>query len=647
MLVRVVALVCLWMIAAPAAAQGPGSCTDEVRAWAEECHLRVASCPSGHVILLAGANDLSVDVTKRDERAFVAVGPFGVSPIGEFPDWHAAPHPTREAFDSVVECLRTRPGPVLEAVDSPPPRITRWLVRSTASPVPWRALLGLALAFALVARRFGPRRLLERALPLVALGATVMLARRLLVPEAYFHQNGQGPMWIAHALGDPSNYGPGYTELFQLVARSAADPDGAVFFLQSALCALVPPGAFVIARAAGASRAIAWAAAIAVALSPIEARLARSESFFACCGALLMIAAAVLGVGVRPRELRASVLASVAAGLLVAQAARVHPLCWLAAALLPLVVLVGPGAGRARPAVIGAAVIALTVLATAGLDLYRVVAGPLGESWLGPAQHGDGRAVPVWIVLLALIAAGSALGALRVASARRLLCALAGLATVIVVAWRSNLLGAAPPWVHEAYRWLYLGPALAAAAALVEEAIARVPEARARLARRGAAPLVLGLALAYHAATFAVATRMPTDAREALLVRSWRASLPAGAAVAYLSRAERQIVGLPLYEPRHRPLIAGAPIADLSALGGDVFYVRTSLCTSERGRAACDAIERGYVLEPLRRAVLPAIASMRDLEHDRAEVEIVLYRVRDRRSASTTHEGSSEGREGR
>ena len=74
---------------------------------------------------------------------------------------------------------------------------------------------------------------------------------------------------------------------------------------------------------------------------------------------------------------------------------------------------------------------------------------------------------------------------------------------------------------------------------------------------------------------------------------------------------------------------------------------RSGLCTTDRGRAFCDALEAEYVLEPVEREVLPAVPSMLDLEYDRPEVEVVLYRMRDRRSGSTTHAGSSEGREGR
>jgi hypothetical protein len=52
------------------------------------------------------------------------------------------------------------------------------------------------------------------------------------------------------------------------------------------------------------------------------------------------------------------------AGLLVAQAARVIPVGWVPAALLPLVVVVGPGSARAR----------ILAAAAAGVGIAAIVA---------------------------------------------------------------------------------------------------------------------------------------------------------------------------------------------------------------------------------------------------------------------------------
>ncbi len=66
-------------------------------------------CPAGGVILTAqaqGGDPLQVEITRDAHRGFVRVGPLGLSPVGNFPDWESAPATTRGAFDAVVRCAR-------------------------------------------------------------------------------------------------------------------------------------------------------------------------------------------------------------------------------------------------------------------------------------------------------------------------------------------------------------------------------------------------------------------------------------------------------------------------------------------------------------------------------------------------------------
>ena len=264
--------------------------------------------------------------------------------------------------------------------------------------------------------------------------------------------------------------------------------------------------------------------------------------------------------------------------------------------------------------------------------MLAVLRGALGDAWLGPARAADDRQVPSW-VMLSLVASLVAIAvATRSARFRRLALAAALLGLVSAVAWRGNLLGAAPAWVHHAYVWLYLGPAVAAIAGLVPQTTAECP---AWLAPpRGPATLAAALtvaALAGHAVTLDETLARSTDAREAGLVRIWREHLPAGAAVVHLERAGRQILSLPLHMFRDVPLTVDDPPPDLTALGADVFVYRSGLCTSVRGRAYCDALESDYVLQPFATAVLPAEPSMEGLDYDRPTVDVGLYRVRDRR----------------
>lgn len=632
-----------------ARAQTPSGCPEAIAQWAATCpgsDARLERCPGGHAIVAVGPGRLRVDLTRIPADAFVAVGELGASPIGEFASWTDVPRPDRDAFDALVACARERPQALLGSLQARPTARRSEVLGPLGGPLPWRLVLGVLVALGVVVSRVGARELARRAGPALALGAATLVVRRLAVPESYFHQNGQGPLWIEHARGEPSDYGPGYAQVFHWAAGAAADPDGAVFLVQSILAALVPVAAWAIARGLGAPRAASWAVAVAVAASPIHARLAHGESYFATCGVLLVLAAAVLVACVRSdAPLRQSAAGVLAAGLLVAQAALVHPLTWLAAAMVPWVLIVGPGPVRARLRLAALATlgIGVVVLVTAGLDLLAVLRGPLGAQWLAPTQHAEPRTAPSAPVLVGVAAIALAVTTPRL---RAVGVAVAVLAATVTVGWSGDLLGKAPPWVHHAYALLHAGPVVAVLAALAREATAWAPQARRSAVSAGTAAAALGLAVAWQAATLDDTLTWPTDAREAALVREWREHLPPRAVVAHLERVEDRIVALPLYASRlDRPLSIDEPPGDLTAAGRDVFVYRSSLCGTEEGRAFCDALETEYVLEPLHTATLPAIPSMPELRYDRAEVRVGLYRLRDRR-ASTTDDGSRRGRDG-
>ena len=89
------------------------------------------------------------------------------------------------------------------------------------------------------------------------------------------------------------------------------------------------------------------------------------------------------------------------AGLVVSEAAILHPLCWVPSALLPSVLLVGPGAPRrrARLAAVAAAGIGTTVVATSAATMVAVYAEQ--REW-GPrfgAMFRDGALAALVLVL--------------------------------------------------------------------------------------------------------------------------------------------------------------------------------------------------------------------------------------------------------
>jgi hypothetical protein len=193
------------------------------------------------------------------------------------------------------------------------------------------------------------RRASKLALALGAVAGGVFALRWLLLPTAFFHQNGHGASWIAYALSDHpglSAYGPGFAELFGWAARAAgSEPERGVFLLQALLGSLCVPFAWIIARGVGAGPLPAAAFALVVAVDPLLARLAQGNRICRLCGARLRTAAALA-------QSRLAALTRICGGggvcgLFVSQAARIHP--WLdRAGALPFVVVCTPGSLKRR-----------------------------------------------------------------------------------------------------------------------------------------------------------------------------------------------------------------------------------------------------------------------------------------------------------
>ena len=578
-------------------------------------------------MLDVGAGHLGVDVSLEAQGGFVQVGGLGASPLGSYADWSQASATDRAAFEALVGCLQEGApglrGALLPLADAPHE------VRSSERvpwPVPWPLLVALVL-FALLVQCLGARDVARRlALPL-GLGLVAFVLRLLLVDAGYFHQNGQGPVWVAQALGEPSEYGPGYAQLFGWVA-SASDADGALFVAQGLLAGLGVAAAFVIGERLADVR-VALALALAAALSPMLARLANSESYFSAQASLLLLATAILvatsspsvaqRIAAQGKHWRA--LGPLISGALIAQVALVHPIGWAPAALVPTALLLTPEARakRLQHTLLAALLIGLMVLVLAGPAMVGVMQGQLGATWMGPAHARVGGAslAPIaWMALLVL----ATLSFERARPALPLVLALA----VLVTFARTDLLNASLPYAHHAYMTLFLGPLAACIAALTPRNVS----GRDALAFPA---IVLLASLLLHAATHDVGLYRATDALEGDLFRTWRSTLPEGAVVTHLERAGRHVRMLPLRQQRRMGLRAGQAPPDLTTLGPDVFYVRSGLCTTAEGRAFCEALEQSYVLTELETATLPARPSIYGLDYDEDEVRVGLYRVVDSR----------------
>src|SRR5262245_1640367 len=111
------ALLVAVVLAQPGRAAGePGTgCPPETEAWAARCAQDVGlavtprACPPRRALFAVGApgDALRIEVTSAagGGAGFERVGAYWVSPVGEFPDWRAAPAPLRDAFARFRGCV--------------------------------------------------------------------------------------------------------------------------------------------------------------------------------------------------------------------------------------------------------------------------------------------------------------------------------------------------------------------------------------------------------------------------------------------------------------------------------------------------------------------------------------------------------------
>lgn len=644
----VASLLLLMTYVADAGAQGLSSCERAARQWASSCaevsalSLVPLQCASGFATFRVSGPDVSLDVEVRPtpKEAFRQAGNRGLSPIGEFADWSAAPEGLRAAFDAVAGCVEKG---VPDAVFLSHSDDREKALADPSRPVPWRLVgAGIAIGFVIVAyvRRVRPRRMASTAAKLLALGVATWLFRQAFFPSGFFHQNAHGPMWVDCALGGRCAYGPGFREIFGLAAAAdVAAAERGLFLLQSLLAATAPISAWILARSSGASRPVAWVVAFCVVIEPGLARLSQSESYFGTITWLLFAAAASLAAAARLGRSGSIVfaVAAIGAGLAIGQAAVVHPVAWIPAALIPGVVLFGRGAPRRRWRLFFAALLGTGIIAAASslrivlrvLDEHRRWSTSIGGTAV-PALVGWGlKLLAVSAVLLGLwffVSRRLNVGATR--RLRRLMLPAVALVVVLVLGSELHPFDAQSTWIQHA-AW---SPYLPTLAAIVVAITAAVP----RRASLWAASLLGVISIAHAASTWPLMTTLPTDVLEANLAFSWREALPDGARVIYLERVDRRIATFPVYRssPRRIKLTRLRKTEghdgrfELPAASGD-FYYRSSVCSSEEGRPICQRLENQWKLEPVHLASLPAEPSMPYLPYDTTEVAIGLYRIVD------------------
>jgi hypothetical protein len=456
----------------------------------------------------------------------------------------------------------------------------------------------------------------------LAVAAAAVTLRLGLGPWGPLHVNGHGPRFVAGAAGDPADiaaYGPGYSEIFAPIAALVpSSPDWAIFAANALLSALVAPLAFAIGRMTGVAASAAFVAAMLLAIDPIAIRMGATEAYFPVIAFLgtgasvaMLLALEEMEAG---RRWRSSVLL-VAAGLLLSQAARIHPCAWVLIATVPFVVLAG-GAGSWGHRVL----VFLAAAAVSGGVLLFTSASVLLDVF-GNIRSGTVYRPPlppwspiVWVVLGATIYA-------VLAPQRWLALPAAICAGAMIMTWHA--FGASWIW-QQSHARLYLTIPVIAAVACVPPAVLR----QRWIGLAVAAVLVL----AWMRFGLPIIGTRTTEHQEYRWVREQLLRLPAECRVVHLASAGARVLRLPTYVGRSRAAVAidaRQPRTIEAALSPApcLYYVRDSLCSTADGRPECEAIERRLTLVPVARASFVAAPEPGFLSYDSDPVETMIARV--------------------
>jgi hypothetical protein len=484
--------------------------------------------------------------------------------------------------------------------------------------VPGAALLLLP---ALRHHRLGSR---EDRVAAVTVFAAALALRLLLGAWGPLRINGLGPMWVDGAARDPAAiaaYGSGYAEIFAPLARLApANPDWAIFACNALLSALVPAAALALARLAGVPRRAALAAALLLSVDPVAIRMAATESYFPsiillCLGAGTAFLIGARDIGLDRRWSAAAALGS--GGLLLAQAARVHPVAWAAVATVPFVAVADERGGieqRLRAFFASAMIAGGALMITSSSALLDVLDNVRSATVMRPPPPQ-----PVWSLAWVLVG----MAAYAVVASRRWLAVPAGVSIAAMLTSR-YVYGQSWTW-QQCYDRLYTTvPVIALCSA--------IPAILLRSRRAVLVSAVVALC-AWLWLGLPIIGGRTTDHLEYRWLREQLAQVPPDCRIIHIATADKRAMALPTYVGlRSRTAIAMDPrephtVEDGLAPAGCVYYVHTSLCSSADGRPVCDAIERRLLLVPVARASFPARPSNEGLPYDRDPVETVLARV--------------------
>lgn len=628
-----------------------GECQQRLNNWVGPClaqkgiKINDADCRGDLSVVSLGVENapaLRIEVRKDNERAFRQAGEYGLAPLGEFEDWSKQPIPWQNTLDQMVLCV-SNAAPLASGAANNTTQITPTTghlqpfspSKVVPQPVlPWNLLAGFAGIVVMffgskIKRSIGPKE--YRAMTVGAffgLFLFILIGRLFWSQWGFFHMNGQGPYWVRFTLDNPSmptNYGPGFHEMFSLVVSwFPSTPDQAVIATNAVLGAGAAVLFALTTRIIGASTVVSVLAGIAIGIDPIFSRIAQSESYYATCSSLLFFSVFLLAAANRHRiQSWQYFVGTICAGFFMAQAARIHPVSWVAIAAVPAVGLLGKEKTRALwLRTLGAGIITgFVILITTGPELIAVLSGQLGQQWA--TKQGvnlpqfDTRMFLMIIVLLYL--------AYRNTGAIVLI--LVAIMAPIKLLQITNPLRAHYIWYQQAYTQLVYPVVILAIVALLSVLF------RYRHQQRFHITAAIGLLL-FNTFSFRDITQFtPVDQLEARLWLELRKHVPQGALVVYLSKADNQIAFLPIYGGHETPAKGAEMLTNQSEnvplyrLNHTVYYYRSSLCSTPSGQHFCQQLEEINSLALVAQWDLPALSSLPYTHYEEQVVQTKLFRV--------------------